>query len=39
MSEISDNIHIMIPPDVYLNQIREGTYIQAIEVLTEKGKS
>ena len=38
MSEVNDSIHIVIPPDTPLNLIREGTYIQAIEVLTMKGK-
>lgn len=38
MSEIDDKIHIVIPPEIYLNQIREGTYIMASECLTSKGK-
>lgn len=39
MSEVSDNIHVVIPPETFLNQIREGTYIEAVEVLTQRGKS
>jgi hypothetical protein len=38
MSEVNDSIHIVIPPDTFLNQIREGTFIEAVEVLTLKGK-
>lgn len=38
LSEIDDKIHIVIPSDIYLNQIREGTFIKAVELLTFKGK-
>ena len=33
-SDINDSIHIIIPPEIRLNQIKEGTYIQAVEMLT-----
>lgn len=38
MKEVNDNIHIIIPPETQLVQIKEGTYVQAVEILTEKGK-
>lgn len=33
-SDMNDSIHIIIPPEIRLNQIKEGTYIQAVEMLT-----
>ena len=38
LNDYNDSIHIVVPPETYLNQIKEGSSIYAVELLTHKGK-